>query len=97
MTQRKNLLHEGRPQATGTILKSVAMETILDHVADRLHWKDKFDRGNGTIKRGRGVAVALKACVSPTTSVCPPRRFRRSCDSSGSGYSWHPLAPRKSR
>ncbi len=67
--RRKNLLHEGRPQATGTILKSVAMETILDHVADRLHWKDKFDRGNGTIRRGRGLAVALKACVSPTTSV----------------------------
>jgi len=67
--RRKNLLHEGRPQATGTILKSVAMETILDHVADRLHWKDKFDRGTGTIRRGRGLAVALKACVSPTTSV----------------------------
>ena len=67
--RRKNLLHEGRPQATGTILKSVAMETILDHVAERLHWKDKFDRGTGTIKRGRGLAVALKACVSPTTSV----------------------------
>jgi len=67
--RRKNLLHEGRPQATGTILKSVAMETILDHVADRLRWKDKFDRGSGTIKRGRGLAVALKACVSPTTSV----------------------------
>jgi CO/xanthine dehydrogenase Mo-binding subunit len=45
------------------------METILDHVADRLRWKDKFDRGSGTIKRGRGLAVALKACVSPTTSV----------------------------
>jgi CO/xanthine dehydrogenase Mo-binding subunit len=68
--RRKNLLREGRPQATGTILKSVAMETILDHVADRLHWKDKFDRGDGsTIRRGRGLAVALKACVSPTTSV----------------------------
>ena len=67
--RRKNLLHEGRPQATGTILKSVAMETILDHVAERLHWQDKFDRGAGTIKRGRGLAVALKACVSPTTSV----------------------------
>ncbi len=67
--RRKNLLHEGRPQATGTIVKTAPLDTILDHVADRLHWKDKFDRGSGTIKRGRGVAVALKACVSPTTSV----------------------------
>ena len=59
----------GRPQATGTILKDAALEPVLEHVADRLHWGEKFDRGNGAIKRGRGIAFALKACVSPTTSV----------------------------
>lgn len=42
---------------------------MLEHVADRLRWSDKFDRGSGTMKRGRGIAFALKACVSPTTSV----------------------------
>jgi CO/xanthine dehydrogenase Mo-binding subunit len=67
--RRKNLLQNGRPQATGTILKDAALEPILDHVADRLRWKDKFDRGNGTVKRGRGVAIALKAVTSPTASV----------------------------
>jgi CO/xanthine dehydrogenase Mo-binding subunit len=67
--RRRNLLRDGRPQATGTILKSAPLEAILDHVADRLHWKDKFDRGSGTIRRGRGLAIALKACVSPTASV----------------------------
>src|SRR5580658_2524925 len=67
--RRKNVLHNGRPQATGTILKDAPLEAILDHVAERLHWKDKFDRGSGTLKRGRGLAFALKACVSPTTSV----------------------------
>ena len=67
--RRKNVLHNGRPQATGTILKDAPLEAILDHVADRLRWQEKFDRGSGTLKRGRGLAFALKACVSPTTSV----------------------------
>ena len=67
--RRKNVLKNGRPQATGTILKDAALEPVLEHVVDRLHWGEKFDRGNGTIKRGRGIAFALKACVSPTTSV----------------------------
>ena len=67
--RRKNVLRNGRPQATGTILKDAALEAVLEHVADRLRWSDKFDRGSGTMKRGRGIAFALKACVSPTTSV----------------------------
>jgi CO/xanthine dehydrogenase Mo-binding subunit len=67
--RRKNVLKNGRPQATGTILKDAALEPVLEHVVDRLHWGEKFDRGNGTVKRGRGIAFALKACVSPTTSV----------------------------
>jgi CO/xanthine dehydrogenase Mo-binding subunit len=67
--RRKNVLRNGRPQATGTILKDAPLEAILDHVADRLRWQEKFDRGGGTLKRGRGIAFALKACVSPTTSV----------------------------
>src|SRR5580700_5759103 len=67
--RRKNVLRNGRPQATGTILKDAALEAVLEHVADRLRWSDKFDRGSGSMKRGRGIAFALKACVSPTTSV----------------------------
>ena len=67
--RRKNVLHNGRPQATGTILKDAPLEAILDHVAERLRWKEKFDRGSGSLKRGRGLAFALKACVSPTTSL----------------------------
>jgi CO/xanthine dehydrogenase Mo-binding subunit len=67
--RRKNVLRDGRPQATGTILKDAPLEAILEHVADRLRWREPFDRGSGTLKRGRGLAIALKACVSPTTSV----------------------------
>jgi CO/xanthine dehydrogenase Mo-binding subunit len=67
--RRRNVLRNGRPQATGTILQDAALEAVLEHVAERLHWQEKFDRGSGTVKRGRGIAFALKACVSPTTSV----------------------------
>jgi len=67
--RRNNVLRNGRPQATGTILKDAALEAVLEHVADRLHWNEKFDRGSATIKRGRGLAFAFKACISPTASV----------------------------
>jgi CO/xanthine dehydrogenase Mo-binding subunit len=67
--RRKNLLRDGRPQATGTILKDAPLDAVLDHVADRLRWKESFDRGSGTIRRGRGLAIALKAAISPTASV----------------------------
>ncbi len=67
--RKQNLLRDGRPQATGTILKDAAVELVLDTIADRLDWKKPFDRGTGIVKRGRGFAVALKAVIAPTTSV----------------------------
>jgi CO/xanthine dehydrogenase Mo-binding subunit len=67
--RKKNLLRNGRPQATGTILKDAAVEKVLDRIAERLNWKQQFERGSGVIRRGRGLAVALKAVIAPTTSV----------------------------
>jgi CO/xanthine dehydrogenase Mo-binding subunit len=67
--RKQNLLRDGRPQATGMILKDAAIEKVLDRIAERLNWKQPFDRGKGVIRRGRGLAVALKAVISPTTSV----------------------------
>ncbi len=67
--RRKNLLRDGRPQATGTVMKDAAIEAVLDRVAERMNWNAPFDRGSGTIRRGRGIAVAFKASISPTTSV----------------------------
>ena len=34
-----------------------------------MNWSKPFDRGTGTVKRGRGLAIAIKAVISPTTSV----------------------------
>jgi CO/xanthine dehydrogenase Mo-binding subunit len=67
--RRKNLLHDGRPQATGTLMKDAAIEAVLDRVALRMNWNGPFDRGSGTVKRGRGIAIGFKASISPTTSI----------------------------
>jgi len=67
--RRKNILREGRPQATGTKMKDAAIETVLDRLEVLLDWKKPFDRGGGTLKRGRGLAVGFKACISNTTSL----------------------------
>jgi len=67
--RRKNLLRVGRPQATGTIIKDADVEAILDRLVARLNWSKPFDRGNGVVKRGRGLAIAIKAVIAPTTSV----------------------------
>jgi CO/xanthine dehydrogenase Mo-binding subunit len=67
--RRKNLLSEGRPQATGTLMKDAAIAAVLDRLALRMSWNAPFDRGSGTVKRGRGIAIGFKASISPTTSI----------------------------
>jgi CO/xanthine dehydrogenase Mo-binding subunit len=67
--RRKNLLRNGRPQATGTLIEDAAFEAVLDHVAQRLAWHKPLDRGSGAVKTGRGLAIAFKAAISPTASV----------------------------
>jgi CO/xanthine dehydrogenase Mo-binding subunit len=67
--RRKNLVREGRPHATGQIIENAKHEAALERVAERLNWKKPLDRGTGTVRRGRGIAVAIKAVISPTTSV----------------------------
>jgi len=67
--RRKNLLREGRPQATGTIMKDAATEAVLERLAERMSWKAPFDHGTGRISRGRGIAIGFKASISNTTSV----------------------------
>ncbi|MGA3305695.1 MAG: molybdopterin cofactor-binding domain-containing protein, partial [Stellaceae bacterium] len=66
--RRKNILREGRPQATGTVMKDAAIELVLERLASRLDWQKPFDRGAGMLKRGRGLAVGFKASIAPTTS-----------------------------
>jgi len=68
--RRKNVVHEGDAHATGQILKDSPVEKVMDKVLERMNWSKPFDRGtHPTIKRGRGFAIAIKAVISPTTSV----------------------------
>ncbi len=67
--RRKNILKEGRPQATGTLMKGAEIEKVLESVAEKIGWDKPFDKGTGIIRRGRGIAVAFKAAVAPTTSI----------------------------
>ncbi|HEY2754697.1 MAG TPA: xanthine dehydrogenase family protein molybdopterin-binding subunit [Pseudolabrys sp.] len=67
--RRKNILRDGRAQATGTIVKDMGAESCLERAAQLINWSAPLDRGKGTIKRGRGIAVGFKASISPTTSI----------------------------
>jgi len=67
--RRKNLLREGRPQATGTVMKDAAIEKVLDRVSALLGWGKPFDRGTATLRKGRGIALGFKACIANTTSL----------------------------
>jgi CO/xanthine dehydrogenase Mo-binding subunit len=66
--RRKNILHDGRPHATGTIMQDAAIGKVLEAVAERMSWNAPFDRGSGTLRRGRGLGIGIKASISPTTS-----------------------------
>ena len=69
--RRKNLLRDGRPQATGTIMKDAAVEQVLDALVEKMNWNSRFDNDSetgGSLRRGRGIAIGFKASISPTTS-----------------------------
>ena len=67
--RRKNLLRDGRPQATGTMMRDAAIEKVLERTAELLDWGKPYDRGGGTRRRGRGIAIGFKACIANTTSL----------------------------
>ncbi len=67
--RRRNLLRDGRPQATGTVMRDAAIEKVLERLEALMEWKRPLDRGTGTVRKGRGIAIGFKACVSPTTSL----------------------------
>ena len=66
--RRKNILRDGKPQATGTVMRDAAIEDVLDRCAELMDWEGPFDRGEGMTRRGRGIALGFKASISPTTS-----------------------------
>jgi CO/xanthine dehydrogenase Mo-binding subunit len=67
--RRRNLLRDGRPQATGTVMKDAAVEKVLGRLEALMDWKNPPRSTSKTLKKGRGIAIGFKACVSPTASL----------------------------
>jgi CO/xanthine dehydrogenase Mo-binding subunit len=67
--RRRNIIRDGGVHATTTPLGDSSVKKVLEQVAARMNWSAPFDRGAGAVRRGRGLAIAIKAVISPTTSV----------------------------
>ncbi|MDX3904994.1 MAG: xanthine dehydrogenase family protein molybdopterin-binding subunit [Pigmentiphaga sp.] len=65
----RNVLSDGKRHATGTVMKDAAIPAVLTRLAERFGWEKGIERGTGRMRRGRGIGIGIKACVSPTTSV----------------------------
>ncbi|TDV41098.1 xanthine dehydrogenase family protein molybdopterin-binding subunit [Actinophytocola oryzae] len=64
--RRRHLLREGDEAPMGTRMHSADFVGCLDAVADAIGWRDPVDRGDGRVRRGRGVGVGVKAVLTPT-------------------------------
>lgn len=66
--RRRNLLREGDEGYMGTVMHSADFAGCLDAVTEAVGWDRPLDRGTGRWRRGRGVAVGLKAVLTPTVA-----------------------------
>ncbi|HZZ45912.1 MAG TPA: xanthine dehydrogenase family protein molybdopterin-binding subunit [Pseudonocardia sp.] len=66
--RRRNLLREGDTCAVGTPVHSADFLGCLDAVAEAVDWSAPLERVQGRLRRGRGVAVGVKAVLTPTIS-----------------------------
>ena len=67
--RRKNLLREGDIHPTGQRIDDAPLAKVLNTVLEGINWGGRLNRESGTIRRGRGFGIAIKAVTSPTTSV----------------------------
>ena len=67
--RRRNLLGEGQTHATGTVMKDLGTEEVLNQLRDSLGWDSPLPKGETGTVRGRGLAIGLKAVITPSTSV----------------------------
>ena len=62
----RNILREGRPQATGTVVRDAAIEQVLEthRRADELERRRSI-AAMMCMRRGRGIAIGIKAVIAP--------------------------------
>ena len=66
--RRHNLLREGELFATGTPMHSAAVVECLDRVAEAVRWRDPRPAADARYAYGKGIAVGVKAVITPTIS-----------------------------
>jgi CO/xanthine dehydrogenase Mo-binding subunit len=67
--RRQNLLREGELFATGTPMHSAALVECLDRVAEAVNWQGPpRAQTDARYAYGRGIAVGMKAVITPTIS-----------------------------
>lgn len=66
--RRRHLLREGDEAAMGTPMHSADFVGCIDAVAEAVGWSEPLERGEGRWRRGRGIAVGMKAVLTPTVA-----------------------------
>jgi CO/xanthine dehydrogenase Mo-binding subunit len=66
--RRANLLREGELFATGTPMHSAAVVECLDRVAEAVRWQEPVPAADDRFVYGKGIAVGVKAVITPTIS-----------------------------
>lgn len=66
--RKSHLLREGDMAPMGTVIHSADFVGCLEAVATEIGWGKDFERDRGIWKWGRGVAVGMKAVLTPTVS-----------------------------
>lgn len=66
--RRRNLLREGDVAAMGTVMHSADFVGCLDAVTSAVGWDQPLAREEGSWRWGRGVAVGVKAVLTPTVA-----------------------------
>ena len=73
----KNLLQEGDLFVTGESLVSVGISDCLRQVASGVGWRGREEQQNGvregSLRRGKGLAVIMKSTTTPTASAASVR------------------------
>jgi CO/xanthine dehydrogenase Mo-binding subunit len=66
--RRRHLLREGDTAAMGTVMHSADFVGCLDAATAAIGWDSPLRREEGSWRWGRGVAVGMKAVLTPTVS-----------------------------
>lgn len=68
--RERNVLRNGRPHATGTVVEGAGTEEVLAELRDAMAWDEPLgDASLPGTRRGRGVAFGMKAVITPSTSI----------------------------